>query len=325
MAGGTTKLSGGGVASLYALKAVAAFMVVAIHFPMAGRYALYPLIYTAVPLFLVISGYFLYSDDTGRIVSGGKKRLRKAVAVALTANAVYYLYGLVISLADGKGVIPPFYSLYDVVYWLLFGFNFSGPLWYMTAYVWTLVIIVAACRIGLSRLLPLSLLSFVFFNFLYPYRIIDINLPWCFEVNFISTGLPWVCTGMLLRKYERKIGRLLSNKTLTILLLATLCLRYIEHYSYGAPNPRALLNVPLVILLFIACLRAEGRSVNGSLVRIGKRHSQNIYLWHSLTGGILVFLAGRCALPAVPEPIFAPVVFAVTLGLSALAERLCAK
>ena len=45
--------------SLYLLKCICAFFVVGIHFPFYGKGLLLPLIVVAVPVFFIISGYFV--------------------------------------------------------------------------------------------------------------------------------------------------------------------------------------------------------------------------------------------------------------------------
>ena len=57
------------ISSLYVLKAICAFLVVIIHFPMKYGYYFYPIVRIAVPCFFMISGYFLYSDNREKLMS----------------------------------------------------------------------------------------------------------------------------------------------------------------------------------------------------------------------------------------------------------------
>lgn len=305
----------GEISSLFILKAIAAFCVVVIHYPIALRYEFYPIIYTAVPLFFVITGYFLYKGSSAEIINSGKKQLRKIIKITLIASIVYYIYKLIVSYLSGNGFIPPFYSIYDVIIWFIFGFNFSGPLWYMTALGWTLLIIIILYKLGWQKLLYLTPLAFILYNIILAYPLRDITLPWYFETNFVSSGLPWVAVGMFIKKNETHIERTLSTKAAWVLFILILGLRYIEQYCFVGAEPRAMLNVPLVIIIFILCLRYKSYGQNGAMAQLGRKHSTNIYLYHSLVGGIILFICGNIDV-TIPDSVCALIVYPLTLLLS---------
>lgn len=311
---------GGGISSLFVLKAIAAFCVVVIHYPLAFRYEFYPLIYTAVPLFFVITGYFLYKGSPDTIIAGGKKQLWKAIRITLIASLVYYAYKIIISYISGGSFVPPFYSIYDVIIWILFGFNFSGPLWYMTALCWSLLIITTLYRLRWQKLLYLTPLAFVLFNVILAYPLRDISLPWYYETNFISSGLPWISVGMFIKKTESRIEQRVSTTSLWIIFALTLVLRYIEQYLFVGAEPRALINVPLVIIIFILCLRYKSFGSNSIIAKLGRNHSTNIYLYHSLVGGFILFVCAQYEI-TIPDSICALVVYPLTLLLSTLIIR----
>lgn len=311
---------GGGISSLFVLKAIAAFCVVVIHYPLAFRYEFYPLIYTAVPLFFVITGYFLYKGSPDTIIAGGKKQLWKAIRITLIASLVYYAYKIIISYISGGSFVPPFYSIYDVIIWILFGFNFSGPLWYMTALCWSLLIITTLYRLRWQKLLYLTPLAFVLFNVILAYPLRDISLPWYYETNFISSGLPWISVGMFIKKTESRIEQRVSTTSLWIIFTLTLVLRYIEQYLFVGAEPRALINVPLVIIIFILCLRYKSFGSNSIIAKLGRNHSTNIYLYHSLVGGFILFVCVQYE-TTIPDSICALIVYPLTLLLSTLIIR----
>ena len=311
---------GGGISSLFVLKAIAAFCVVVIHYPLAFRYEFYPLIYTAVPLFFVITGYFLYKGSPDTIIAGGKKQLWKAIRITLIASLVYYAYKIIISYISGGSFVPPFYSIYDVIIWILFGFNFSGPLWYMTALCWSLLIITTLYRLRWQKLLYLTPLAFVLFNVILAYPLRDISLPWYYETNFISSGLPWISVGMFIKKTESRIEQRVSTTSLWIIFALTLVLRYIEQYLFVGAEPRALINVPLVIIIFTLCLRYKSFGSNSIIAKLGRNHSTNIYLYHSLVGGFILFVCAQYE-TTIPDSICALIVYPLTLLLSTLIIR----
>lgn len=194
----------------------------------------------------------------------------------------------------------------------------------MTALCWTLVIIIVLYKLGWQKLLYLTPISFVIYNVILAYPLRDISLPWYFETNFISSGLPWISVGMFIKRNEEVINQSLSTTAIWIIFVATLVLRYIEQYQFVGAEPRALINIPLVPIIFILCLRYKAFGYNSIIAELGRKHSTNIYLYHSLVGGIIVFGCTQYGI-IIPDAICALIVYPLTLLLSVAIIRFTPK
>lgn len=301
--------------SLDCFKAFAAFWVVVGHSPAIWNDISNPRIYIVTPFFLVVSGYFLFSNNVDTIKSRIKKILPKTIKITLIANIVYYLYRLISSFIIYGTITPPFFHINDFIIWAIFGFNFGGHLWYLTAYIWALVIIYVTYQLNIQKCLYVFLLSFLVFNFLIPYNIIDINLAWHYEVNFISVSLPWLIVGMLIRRYENMLNKILPTKYLVGIFIVALIARYIEKFIFITPNPRALFNVLVLPCLFLILLRHKAWGKDSAIYNIGHAHTQNIYIWHMLIIMIITHLRS-VGINVCPNYIFAPLVYCIAIIVS---------
>lgn len=288
--------------SLYILKAICAALVVFIHVPTIPLLA--PVTRIGVPCFLMMSGYFLMDSrgmlDVGRV----KHALHKNAKITLQAIAFYLLVTILTDVwPDGKAES---YWL-DLRHWarvLFYGDSIMCGnyeieiLWYMVAYIETLLVILLLARKQilscLAWLLPLGLTANIIFgrySFLVggPYDEI-------FATNFFTFGIPFVSVGMCLKikRVQRWINSIPLHWIVWLTLLSIL-LSAIEYYfqamvlhlrNMGDLN---IFTIPAAIGTMIIALRhTEVPGYLNWLKFIGKNCSLHIYLFHILV--VLVFL-----------------------------------
>lgn len=84
-------------AGLYVLKALCALFVVMIHFPIFAKVGWDPLIKTSVPVFYMISGFFLLRDmnDEDSTNNRLKKALGKSLKLLLLSSGIYIFYNYI--------------------------------------------------------------------------------------------------------------------------------------------------------------------------------------------------------------------------------------
>lgn len=125
--------------SINYLKGVCSILVVLIHTHLLGKIIFIPFYRCAVPLFFMISGYFLmgregwYRDRIFHI-------LKKMVIIWGITNIVYYSFiQFIFTEYDSIHNLQTFIQTLGIEF--IFGGEFCGPLWYITAYIWALIII----------------------------------------------------------------------------------------------------------------------------------------------------------------------------------------
>ena len=175
--------------SIYCLKVLGAFFVICIH--CFDPWFIFPIIRTAVPFFFIISGFFLYRDNLEQALDKCIKTFSKIFWITLYANFFYYICYYV------PNDIFPFRSLKSLIGFIVVGNTFGFHLWYLNAYLETLLVIIIAIKLRLLRQLwcfiPICVIVGLItgkYEFLFPY--IPNNL--ILSRNFFTIGIP--CFGI---------------------------------------------------------------------------------------------------------------------------------
>lgn len=280
--------------SLNALKFVCAIMVVAIHIPCALPPLLFPIYRIAVPIFFIISGYFLLKWE-GEIRSETiTLTIIKIFTITLIANIAYYLF---------YAFFPPRQFSYPVIDLILIGDAISGPLWYLNAYLEVLCIlwIIIKAKIDIKWIfvfIPIGLALNLFLGSYYwlfweswlsfgKQQVNDLAV----HRNFLTIGLPSVAIGIYIKLHEKK----LSLNCLLILIVCLATALYIEYalIKFASPMHRVdgditLFTVPLAVAVFLFALNYnQEHNWLFAMSRMGKRHSLNIYLYHKMVAYVI--------------------------------------
>lgn len=273
------------MSSLYTLKALCAFAVVAIHSPVGDyRVAVNTLATLAVPLFMMITGYFLYHTDGKIVLSRIQGSIKKLLIIIALTHAVYAF------LPHSGFPIGKDWDFY--LRWLLTGVNHNNfHLWYLHSLLGTLTILWLIHRVQSRRWIPLALLgvpthyylaNFVFSNSDSSYWH---SIGWHIWRYTIATGLAFVCLGYLIKHYEHKIREI---KHWGLSVIALIILMYLCQYTQQE-HIRLILQLlkPFVVLalalsIFSLCLSKPDRGMGTCLAYVGEHLSSNIYYWHIL-------------------------------------------
>ena len=154
-------------ASLDVLKGLACIGVILAHcsFPgLTGKVVLYIAKFN-VPIFFMISGYFLYSTDPSRISERLERRVGSIGALLVLAFCINAAWSLaqscVIGQVDPTTGLRESFPLRQIPHKLIFGTFFCGPMWYLYAAFWgyvSLYIISLRARLDVALWLAVPLL-----------------------------------------------------------------------------------------------------------------------------------------------------------------------
>lgn len=283
------------------LKAICAFMIVAIHAPFEGALGEYfiALSRIAVPVFFMISGYFFLPGYENNKTA---KSLKKLLKLFITANFLFMLFGF--AMAFLKGSPEEFYGLFTIknmLDFILFNSSpFYGHLWYLGAIIYTVLIYYFAFKGGkekyIYRLIPLLLLSDLIFG-KYSLLIFGREFPTVYIRNFIFVGVPYFGLGVLIFKNNEKLKNISKNKLIifTIMLIA---LNILERYMLVAFNVNAvrdhyIMSTILAVIVFVMFIKLyEGKNLNKLelfMAKTGREYSTDIYIFHPIFIVILFF------------------------------------
>lgn len=266
--------------SLYCLKAFGALCIIFIH--SYNPFYLYPIIRTAVPLFFMISGYFLYSEDSEIAQRKCIKAFKKILWITIYANLFYY-----ISLNIPNDLFP-INSLKSVVHLITVGTSLGYQLWYLNAYIQALVVIIIALKFKkisfLWKCIPIFLILGLMtgkYQFLVPFLRNSLSL----SRNFITMGIPFVGIGWLIRKYGSQLLSKFSSKVIFAFLIIVLILSesevcYFRFNRIFLHGDYVITTIPLVALMLLVAIKYPLLGKNSLVEVIGKKYSLSIYIFH---------------------------------------------
>lgn len=273
--------------SIDVLKFVCAILVVILHTNFKYHDAILPITRCAVPCFLLISGFFLYSDEKKAI---GQERLVRNIKhifhIMLWSTLLYASVKVGMSILHGESALPSMRQWFNFI---VFNDNpFGGHLWYLGAYLYVLVIMLVVDKHRLWKPLmwatPLLLLGDLLFG-KYSLLLLHHEYPFVYVRNFLFVGLPYFMIGVWIKAHRDKFlsvsktvyagGVILFSCTSVIEKAILLSLQKSparEHY---------LSTTFLTICLFMFVL--SFRKVRASKVSLlGERDSLYIYVFHPL-------------------------------------------
>lgn len=313
------------IASLQTLKFLCALMVVQIH--LATRF--YPffiaLCRVAVPIFFMISGYFMVSPDGTIHQDRVWRTMKKIIGITVSANIVYALYRLAIlyyqnRLATGWheviGIMPLLRTLF-------FGNAFGLHLWYLTSFLWALFILTILLDLKFRNYLPAIAILGLIANIVagrYSYLFFESDPGFDINRNALTIALPMVIAGIYVRLYEyklRKFGHWILSCCI-FSILALLEFHYLIRFSpdiWHRTGSLLIFTIPLTICLFMTFLTSSKLDIK-LFSTIGKKYSLNIYIYHWI-------MMDLCVAFLFPHLRFSSViiVFTATLFFTILLEK----
>lgn len=127
--------SGNKLHAVSVLKLLMALMVIQIHTPSSWRAFSMPLLRIAVPVFFMISGYFILLDNGTFSLSRISKSIRKIGLIILSANIVYLALYATVLYRNGQDIIAELSSIRLWIDAIFLGGSFGFHLWYLTAFM----------------------------------------------------------------------------------------------------------------------------------------------------------------------------------------------
>lgn len=289
--------------SLDTLKFICAILVIFIHIPTPYTDFLLPLTRVAVPVFFMISGFFIYTDS-GKMDAKFGKTIRHMLYICLWGSGLYFLWTLYIGWTTGDWSA---FTLKAVIDFLLFNENpFGGHLWYISAYIYVLVIARVFNRFHRIKLLwwfiPLLLLGDLVLG-KYSLLLIGREYPYIYVRNFLFVGLPYFALGMWIKAHKAPLLRLgvpVWGWLIAVVLFAVTS--YAERamlvsWDLNATRDHYLSTTFCAIALFMVFLSINQRKPT-TLSIIGQLNSLYIYILHPLAYALLARVNNLLPSPA---------------------------
>ena len=303
--------------SIDCLKGICAILVVLLHVPSTFQEYYMPLTRCAVPVFFIISGFFLYGNDTKQ---KAKRAIGKIGYILLWGSILYVLVSFIMNHCVISSIVPSYHDLFNFVF---FNENPWAPhLWYLSAYIYVLFLILIIDKINLWELafacIPFLLLVDLCFG---KYSIVcwGREFNWLYIRNFLFVGLPYVLIGALVRKYERTANKISGFLTLGGVILFSLT-SFVEreiliYYGMNAVREHYLSTTFLALSMFLTFLNFKSCNIS-TLSEIGRKDSLYIYVYHIMVASFMGIAIKHSHIPLLIQAynIFAPIfVLAATI------------
>lgn len=283
----------------------AMFLVVAVHFPLPGLAGGIAITYakTAVPFFIIVSGYFCYCADNKQFIRNLSKRIIKMTIFCVLANLFYFL--LVFKLS-GVSTYTTFKILYMndnawKTFWLVNESPFAGHLWFLGSMVYAMILLLLFTLLSIQKPLlwisPLLLSVYIWMS-----RSGQYDLVYCRNALFCT--MPYFMFGCLMRKYDRKIIEKLGSKigkiVLTVALILCIIASFLEFWHYQDVGITFISTeiLTIVLVLFLLCFRNIGK--NSIFEHMGRRDTMFIYIMHFA----VILILYNCDTASIPDYIY---------------------
>lgn len=275
---------------------LAAFFVVSLHtkFPIPIGAFTADIGKLSVPFFLMVSGYFLFSNEEISIYKKAVKGLKKVTIILVEASLVFAVLRLV-KVYFFNLEIPKF----DLIDFIIFNdTTFTEHLWYLFAFIYVLFVILLLSKFNLLQkalnFLPLFLIILIITATWT--RTLPLNKgKFIYELNWLITGIPYVFLGMWVRKKSSIITNIYNfhKKKLTYFLIILFLGIFAEHILYKVffgEGPGVVVTILLSAILFIISTHNVsffGYKIDSKISDLGRAHALNIYLYHVLIREII--------------------------------------
>lgn len=237
----------------------------------------------AVPIFFIISGYFLYSDNNEYTKSKIRKSIKKISNIYIISLIVFFIYALI------DGYINNNFNALKIGPWKLFVFitncsslffPYDFHLWFLIALVQGLILFYALLRWTNNHLDIVVIISIILIILNPIIKNIDINIynkiTYIPFSNVIFTSFPYLFIGYYIKSKSCNI----NNKFLYILLcLFTITSIMESMYIKGIENYFSTLFLSITVFYIFKGIKTDGKVIE-FLGKLGEKHSLFIYISH---------------------------------------------
>lgn len=290
--------------TLLFFEAVACVLIVFIHCEFPGDFGIFMNGFArfGVPLFFVVSGFFMISSgmELSELRQKLKKRMKRLIILLLFSFSVYLILDVIKSCC--------YLSNFSFITWLI---NFTSlkrivlllvcnnPLtnlnnWFMVAMLFSYCIIYFFPKLFMNnKFAPFLIASSLIFWIVF--RLINLNSGLSlFGVrlaneyiyrSWYANGLPFICLGIILKRYENVIIKIPSIVVISFLIFFSIA-GAVEHFLVfkwlGSGISYYFCNIFTVIFIIIICIKKEDFLSNNKFLNQEGNWTMFVYIFHPI-------------------------------------------
>ena len=275
----------------------------------------------AVPLFYLVSGYYLFEQQTDlqQKISRVRRKLLHIMRLTIVATLLYLVHQMasrrLLEGASFKGMLMEYFNLRELTMWALFNrVPFAGHLWFLYGLLYAYFLVYWLVRFGHKELtktakwLPIALVILGILLRFAAY--FSPQMVWYFSVadvafyrNWIFESVPFVLLGCQLRRCPC-ILKARSSLWVALALcgIVAMVLEWRLYLHLFHTYPELYLGTVLeTIALFLLAIQNPTVGQNSRLARFGLQLTMPIYVVHVmiswLLGSIYTAMGGNTGSP----------------------------
>ncbi len=273
------------------LKMFACLGVILIHFPFPDKFGVIVqnICGYAVPIFMMIAGYYAFGKDSATI----KRRLFKIIKIFIVAYIIFLAHKTSIAVFNHElsGFLSEQFTWTTPIKYIVFcTIGFAGPLWYLIAMIEVYVVWFFVVKKEKEHLI-LCLMPFLFiFQIVLNTYADTAEIDFFWKINFITNGMTWFLLGYSLNTHKLEKIKNLKTIYLIILIIAG-CFIAVSPVAFELKLRYGGIGyIPFALGLFALCLKNPEKSINCIIEFIGDKLSLYIYVLHVPIVGLLEFV-----------------------------------
>lgn len=310
------------------LKMVCAILIIFLHIHTPYQEYILPLTRCAVPCFFMISGFLIYSEDKTYFEKRLKRGIKRITGILIWSTVVFMIVKFIFAIHDNDF---SFLNLRAFVDFILFNENpFGFHLWYIGAYLYTLIIVLVFSKNNkieyIYWAIPILLLTDLCLG-KYSIVLLHREFPVIIVRNFLCVGIPYFSIGMFLSQKQECINQINQLRIFTLLgviifsILSMIENRILINIGMNATRDHYISTTFLAISLFLLFTTYKQETPN-LLSKMGEKDSLYIYIFHPLF--IIFFNIANKYLPSFLQSTYlyiSPIVILITTILFCITLR----
>lgn len=295
--------------NLYILGGIASLLVITIHIGYPGFVGtiINVLARTAVPLFFIVSGYFLNDIDEFAMVRLNQK-IRRIFKLSISATILYWCWGVILHcvLLQESSIFIWLKNLLTaknlVAFIVLNSVPGAGHLWFLFSLLYLYIflkILYCSGKWKIINLFPAILLltvlipyAFVFYGRITGFKI---NLPISLFRNWLFIGLPFISIGVIINRSIDSVRKFRPSSYAAISVVG-IVLSFIERSLLKKNMDLYFGTIIAIVALFLFVCVEPGNKLS-VLGFIGKKLSTKIYILHYIFVDILWIIISSTSSP----------------------------
>lgn len=257
----------------------AMFLVVAIHFPFPGFVGevFITIGKTAVPFFIIVSGYFCFREDDKEFSKRLCKQILKLFVIMILSNVLYAVFDFLLTnhMAFSRFLKISFTKNKVKMFLIANQSPFADHLWFLGSMVYAMILVLLFTKLKVYK--KLLYVSPIFLAVYITMSYVGINFIYCRNALFCT--MPYFMFGCLMKKYDEKIQCL---KTPFILISIFVCLfvSLMELLLWKSTEKVFIGSEFLTIFICLLLIKHKNIGKNTIFEHIGRRDTLIVYIIH---------------------------------------------